>query len=1180
MDPQSPPKRMTRARAAAKGTEPAAKTTRIQLPVSAMKATKPTRGRPKKAVAEPASAPEPQASEPVKSVRGRPRKAAEPVAEEPARGGIRMTRTKKTKAEDESETPAEPVKKATRGRPAASTVASRPPVAKNALKKSVKFEEPEKENIAPSAAAPRKAATKAAAPVSGLRAKPMRRPATAGRAVRGTRPTAAAAAAVSSSQGKDDQQKPLPLSPKKVNQMAANKVDSDDELAMDNKTPVRSLKRNPIKPAVGAKKVVESAPHTDSDEDMVLNLPETVVSAVNLGSPARRPAPSPWKNSMNSPARRVEGVLGLSAPQMTNDGQPAQSSFKASLLQSPAKRVPVLKGLELGSVGGPQPGSSSLKISLLSSPAKRIMSPAKSFAPPTQEDEFLGRSPAPKATLLATPRPAEISGNACEDDDEEMDFDHHDDDALPDSPTRLRFPGRLSAVLPRHADPEMKSTILALPETTEDDEEEQDSLSTVAAEDNEAAEELGDMMVLDEPLCADDTVNSTSTTPPHSPPKVSNAMFALRDRDLEPYDEAESEDDDQTVTRKGRLPRGLGPAPATPCPATSATPGSRAANSRTRSSGRSTAKRVRVNGKFGFTPLAQQLDSWSAGGSSPLKTGISAESPTAAAFTTSGDHASLASSDVATSLAPELSPMQNTFFEDEMLVRPDTVQQENEAEPEGEIVIMDTDIESPVLDDIPFTEEDVALAAEADEMSLMEPEVVEELVHNQVLDDSLSETSQEYGDENEVPVELLNTADRAQGLNIPPVTPQRVIYREVQTVSKVPLKPAAEDSPRKMKKRSHSISRLPIQRPTHTLTRSASVISYSPMKSDERRSPENEQQEDEAESENAPVTPAKSEACWSMMGTPARTPRRDIDPALLRGAVVFVDVHTTEGDDASALFVELLGWMGARCVKSWSWNPDSPAEDDSSSSKVGITHVVYKDGGKRTLEKVRQSGGVVQCVGVSWVLDCERENQWLDEAPYYIDTASVPRGGARRRKSMEPKAIANLNGMLVPTPVRNTNNGASSPRSSNQATPKTPTNRRDSGLWMHTPEDDITRLNSLDDDGDADAIHEDAELTTVLTPVPKTPAPEAVARYAANLSPATPSMMESDDEDAADMPVDPMMRTCPPKPTGGKLFPELGAGVLGKEKDEKVLMRLMAARRKSLQFAPKVGSPLARAWKH
>ena len=132
-------------------------------------------------------------------------------------------------------------------------------------------------------------------------------------------------------------------------------------------------------------------------------------------------------------------------------------------------------------------------------------------------------------------------------------------------------------------------------------------------------------------------------------------------------------------------------------------------------------------------------------------------------------------------------------------------------------------------------------------------------------------------------------------------------------------------------------------------------------------------QDGEGASVNPPVTPAKSDV-WSAIGTPARTPRRDLNPALLRGAVVFVDVHTSEGADASSVFIELLGQMGARCVKSWPWNPNTSADVNgadpaTASSKIGITHVVYKDGGKRTMEKVRESNGVVQCVGVGWVLE-------------------------------------------------------------------------------------------------------------------------------------------------------------------------------------------------------------------
>lgn len=86
-----------------------------------------------------------------------------------------------------------------------------------------------------------------------------------------------------------------------------------------------------------------------------------------------------------------------------------------------------------------------------------------------------------------------------------------------------------------------------------------------------------------------------------------------------------------------------------------------------------------------------------------------------------------------------------------------------------------------------------------------------------------------------------------------------------------------------------------------------------------------------------------------------------------------MDVHTTEGEDASGIFVELLSQMGARCVKNWAWNPRASLcpqdEQEPKDGRVGITHVVYKDGGVRTLEKVRQAGGVVKCVGVGWVLE-------------------------------------------------------------------------------------------------------------------------------------------------------------------------------------------------------------------
>lgn len=146
---------------------------------------------------------------------------------------------------------------------------------------------------------------------------------------------------------------------------------------------------------------------------------------------------------------------------------------------------------------------------------------------------------------------------------------------------------------------------------------------------------------------------------------------------------------------------------------------------------------------------------------------------------------------------------------------------------------------------------------------------------------------------------------------------------------------------------------------------------------------------------------------------------------------------------------------------------------------------------------------------------------------------------------MEPAALASLG-----SPAREASSGA----------PKTPANRRDSTLWMHTPPSD---QNNDEDDWSC----------ALLTPVPKTPAPEAVARYAAELA-ETP---RAGDDDADSSPGERSLvtRTCPPKRSQ---YRDMGEDILAWDKDEQVLMRLMAARRKSLQFAPKIGSPLSKTW--
>lgn len=509
--------------------------------------------------------------------------------------------------------------------------------------------------------------------------------------------------------------------------------------------------------------------------------------------------------------------------------------------------------------------------------------------------------------------------------DEEL-VDDGDDDL--DEIDTIKFPGRLSAVLPREADPSMLEAdedvdeqdqeatdandgvpeeAQAEPceaedeqaqsgEETENENEDEVDEQGPAVSSPQASPKVHDSICVSIPGEEEESSSSAPSTPSASPVEAQNPMYQLRPKDL--CDGTDSESEDETTIHLQATP----------------TTSSLFAS---KSSRRST---------LGFTSLAEQFGAWSA--TSPTKPVARAE--------TRGESPSLGSGDV--------SPAVENFFEDEMHVHPG-----GEGQPAVPSISMENGTGEEAFDDVMILDEDIELAQEADEMSLMEPEQLPK-PEAQSFDDSLSDASQEYGDENQMPIDPAIAAT---------TTPVRPLMKTFNTTTKVPLKPADDSTPSPVKKRSLSASRVTLKRPSAGLGRNATVISYSPTK--DRRSSR------AADRSAMPETPSKSDI-WSTMGTPVRTPRKDVDPALLRGAVVHVDVHTSEGADASGIFVELLTQMGARCVKTWHWNPNSLSGEDAS-SKIGITHVVYKDGGKRTLEKVRQTDGVVQCVGVSWVLE-------------------------------------------------------------------------------------------------------------------------------------------------------------------------------------------------------------------
>ena len=1191
--------------------------------------------------------------------------------------------------------------------------------AKVRVKKTVTFEEPHKENVELA----KTSRTKTAKTTStGMHAKPVRK-------------TAAVYDKAGSAKGKSIEK--TPLSPKKVTQMPVKKpaqnkestmfadqgVDvSEDELAMPEKIP---LKKAPIKPpvAASARKVNEdndsstlmnkgsdtkdTSKREDVDHESLL-LNGTSGSQKSVGwasllmrSPVRRLPPpaqpsSLFKDPIRSPPKRVDLGVGRSVVDLEATAAP----LKTSLFQSPARRplFPV-KNLNNEETSTPQ---IPFKSSLLKSPAKRG-SAMKYLVRQEPVDPTL--TPTPKTSSITTPLAVSVKANCGAIPKKSITEDSFLD-VLGEHPSSVASSSKLSATLLRHADPIINgelgvAKVLAhcmkqgTPSVYEkgpdifempDIESKVDSQSLQEREtpqDNEAAtgnavpvgsEGKADTMAVDtpeNPVFSDRESASVERTTEgyaisYQQPLQTHigSAFRLRQKDLELYDGMESDSDDELADGSVLQPECFeneDDEPVIHAPKTPTKSGS--------------GPELEPAQCLGFTPLVKKLSAWRS--SSPeLRTQTAEE-----AMVKQGAAIEIKST-----------PSRATFFEDTMSMKP-TVEEgtevagsESEADAEGEEVAEEMEILwaaqrigqqtaatgfGPLADAV--TEEDVALGAKANEMSIMKLHDKDCAINNQsIQDDTLSEASQEYGDENALPIDPALSGSNST-VHFTPDTPQRpVLVRTLHTFCKTPLKPADDQSlPRAVKQRSAgTMSRLSAWETQHRrrAMRNGSIATCSPST---EKSVCSFKTKDNASSASVAVSsvictpPSKNDdAAWSTNVTMVGNPRPDVDPGLLKGIVVFVDVRTSEGADASGIFVDLLTQMGAKCVKSWNWNPNAgissgnrnsiysnvettPALTEAAGNpnascssqqchrhqpkeqKLGITHVVYKDGGARTLEKVRESGGVVHCVGVSWVLDCERENKWLNESLYMIDTDFLPTREARRRrrrKSMEPTALANMNGTLISSSSISNVGGTGgsvlpSLREISQSVPTTPavdgnsvrdgslkglgSRRRESTIWIRTPgKKRQTFASAADlDERDGSPNHEQVDqeedqwnISGFLTPVPITPAPETIHNFAANITPGsvmsdwqTGTMnMESADTTAyrhhdgqhhCITPSGPLAlgaRTCPPKPQ--HQFAELGQGILGREKDERVLLRLMAAKRKSLQWAPKVGSPLAKVW--
>ena len=173
-----------------------------------------------------------------------------------------------------------------------------------------------------------------------------------------------------------------------------------------------------------------------------------------------------------------------------------------------------------------------------------------------------------------------------------------------------------------------------------------------------------------------------------------------------------------------------------------------------------------------------------------------------------------------------------------------------------------------------------------------------------------------------------------------------------------------------------------------------------------------------------PVSPKKS-ALRSPQKMDAKTPKKAVtwdDPeeselflydGPLQGMTFYVDV-TSNGKDQNYLFAGLLEDLGAKTIKEW--NENSPS------------HVLFKDGSKRTLEKVVASKGSIKCVNVGWVLESERNKKRMEESPYLVDLSAARPASPLPTTSVQPF-----------TPARTPSKYALPPSSECKSIPTTPT---------------------------------------------------------------------------------------------------------------------------------------------
>ena len=242
------------------------------------------------------------------------------------------------------------------------------------------------------------------AAAGGLRAKPVRKPATSkGRKTAGTTNADAA-----------EEPRPTPLSPKKVTQIARSSSpgSSDEDELSGAKTPIRDLSKSPKRSAT-LSGTLSPVKKLDFGTALLSKSSDKEVPAMTLMSPARKLPPTPFKDGLKESPKRGDGVLIFPPSALkasTETDMPVQSSQSQSVLLQSPKRGAI--GSSIFTQSAIKPLRSPAKPTLMQSPPKRLFLSSK---PPASEAMHTRGNDLPLATsqtdLDTEPRDVMASSN-------------------------------------------------------------------------------------------------------------------------------------------------------------------------------------------------------------------------------------------------------------------------------------------------------------------------------------------------------------------------------------------------------------------------------------------------------------------------------------------------------------------------------------------------------------------------------------------------------------------------------------------------------------------------------------------------------------------------------------------------------------------------------------------------